>query len=375
MILPHYRCGGTAPLESGGTATLKTHYLPATRPGDPFGPPTVFLTTRMTGDTVDAQADVAGGTPPYTFLWSSSSSSIAPASFGSSIDYDVIARDAVAAADETVHVTVLDGNGLSSSAIDSGSVVGPSLQPPLGPDPSSRTTGIEYQSWSAGLTGSEHTAAAFNTGTQAAFPTVTNKFDWAEYASWETDFRSNLVSGGHDDNWVDNVDMVYYSGHGYPGGFTFTASHVNKWIDAFPSLRLGDADMEWLALDTCLFLNNDDGKVLSRIKPMFQGLHIVVGFHTTAADSWDLGGIFTDDMFGTATNPNSHSNGAHLTVVQAWALAAIITNGPDGVWAAMGPFGPNGITDQNDRFWGFGAVGPDLRGLDIKGYWRVSGST
>jgi len=375
-IMPHYRCGGTAQDAAGKTARLKTRYIPATLPGEPSGPPTVHVTAAMGGSTVNAQADVVGGTPPYTFLWSSSSTEIPDASFGPSITYDVVTRDpAAAASSETVHVSVIDGNGLTSGGSDSGSVAVPNPVIPLGPDPSNRTTGIEYQSWSVGLTGSEHTADAFFKGTKAAIPAVSNKFYAAEFMSWEIDFRSSLIAGGQDNQWADNVDMVYYSGHGYPGGFTFSSLRDNWWIDAYPSLRLGDGDMEWLALDTCLFLNNDDGKVVTRTKPMFRGLHIVLGFDTTAADSWDLGGIFTDDMFGTATNPYSNSYGAHLTVVQAWALASIITNGEGGRWAAMGPHGDNGVSDVNDRFWGFGAVGPDIRGNDIKGYWRLSGST
>lgn len=374
-ILPHYRCGGSLAQAGGPIAKMKSHYLPATRPGEVSGPPVVQVTAVMDGSTVNAQADVIGGTPPYTFLWTSSNTDIPPASFGPSISYDVLTRDPAAAPAESVHVSVIDSNGLIGGGGDSGSVAVPIGQPPLYPDPSNRTTGVEYQSWTVGLSGSEWTSKAFVLGTKAASPAVTNKFTAAELMSWERDFKDSGLPRGDDLNWVDNVDMVYYSGHGYPGGFTFSSLQDNWYINASASLRLGDADLEWLALDTCSFLNNDDNLVVSRTKNMFRGLHIVTGFHTTAADSYDLGGIFTDDMFGTASNPYSHSLGAHLTVVQAWALASILSNPPDGIWAAMGPTGPNGITNINDHFWGFGSVGPDIRGTDIKGFWRLSGST
>lgn len=375
-ILPYYRCNGTVATPGGGpVARLKSRYLPATLPGEPSGPPTVLVNAVIDGGTVHAQADVIGGTPPYRYLWVSSTTAIPPASFGPSINYDIVTRDPEAATTESVQAFVMDSNGLVASGGSSGNAPLPAPEVPRGPDPSARTTGIEYQSVTAKLKGSQYSALGFLAGTQAASPVVTNQFTEAEFMSWETDFRSSTLAGGDDHRWADAVDMVYYSGHGFAGGFTFTSDQQFKWIAAAQSLRLGDADLEWLALDTCEFLNNDDGLVVSRVKSMFQGLHIVLGFHTVAADSYDLGGIFTDDMFGTVTNPNSHSYGAHLTVVQAWALAAIITNPSDKVWAAMGPTGPNGISNVNDRFWGFGSVGPDIRGTDIKGYWRLSGST
>jgi hypothetical protein len=370
-ILPHYRCGGEGAAGSGDVTRLKTRYLPATLPGDPFGPPAVAVNAMAFGSFVQAEALISGGTPPFTYAWSSANTPLS--TDGPVAAYDVTSRDPLTDS-ETVHVTVIDGNGLSSSA---GATVGVSMVGPgivLGPDPSSRRVGIEYQSWSAGLSGSEWTAKGFQMGAAAASPAVSLGFLAAELMSWETDFRTNTMPGGRDDVWVDNVDMVYYTAHGFPGGFTFTSHRDFTWITA-SAMRLGDADLEWLALDTCLVLNNDDGQVVSRVKPMFNGLHIAVGFHTVAADSYDLGGIFTDYMFGTATNPNSRSYGAHMTVVQAWALAAILTNGPDHVWAAMGPYGDGGVSDISDRFWGFGATGPDIRGAGIKGYWRLSGGT
>ncbi len=101
----------------------------------------------------------------------------------------------------------------------------------------------------------------------------------------------------------------------------------------------------------------------------------MLGFDTVSDNQTILGGIFADNMFGGSSSPYSHSLGAHLTVVQAWALAAIISNGDANVWAAMGPYGAEGISDVNDRFWGFGPTGPDIGTGFTKGYWRLSGRT
>jgi hypothetical protein len=371
-VVPHYQCEGSAQNGSGETARLKVRYIPATLTGGPLGPPSVVVSAHADGSVMTAQADVIGGTPPYQFTWGSANTPLPPTATDAAITYDVTSRDPATSVD-AVNVTVVDGSGLTSSGSSSAPVSGVGATPILGPDPSSRTVGIEYQSWSAGLWGPAISAKGLQVGVAAAFPPVTTKFVASELMSWETDFRTDLLAGGQDLTWVDNVDLTYYNAHGFQGGFTFSSLHDFSWITAAQKLRLGDRDLEWLALDTCLVLNNDDGQVLSRVQPMFRGLHSVLGFDTVAVDTSELGGIFADDLFGTATNPYSHSFGAHLTLVQAWAVAVITTHTDGFVWAAMGPYGNMGISDVNDRFWGFGAVGPDIRGTDIKGYWRLSG--
>lgn len=371
-ILPAYRCEGD--LGSGQSqGKIKPHYITATPPGGPHGPPIVHVSAVTSGPAVNAQADVTGGTPPYRYAWGSANTPLPPVLDSPFISYDVTSRDSEASL-EIVNATVIDANGLVSSANASVAIAQVPSLPVPGPEPASRTVGIEYQSWSAKLPGSALTAAAFQIGAAAAVPSVGVKFVEADMMSWETDFRADSITGGQDHDWVDNVDLVYYSGHGFPGGFTFTTQRDFPWISS-QGLRLGDRDLDWLALDTCRVLNNDDGLVVNRVKALFTGLHSVLGFDTVADDTSDLGGIFTDYLFGTATNPNSHSFGAHLTLVQAWALAAIISNGSGRAWAAMGPYGPMGISDMDDRFWGFGATGPDIRGANIKGYWRLSGPT
>jgi len=373
-IVPHYQCGGSAPTDSGEMERLKIRYIPATLPGGPLGPPSVMVTANPAGSTMFAQADVIGGMPPYRFTWTSANTPLPPTANGSAIVYDATSRDP-ATSTETVNAIVTDAEGLTGSSGNSGSMPSFGNQPIPGPDPSSRTVGIEYQCSTVGLWGSAISSQELVVGVAAAVPSVSTKFVAAELMSWETDFRTDLLSGGQDLYWVDNVDLTYYNGHGFQGGFTFSSLRDFAWITAAQKLRLGDRDLEWLALDTCLVLNNVDGKVLSRVQAMFRGLHSVLGFDTVALDTSELGGIFADYLFGTATNPYSHSYGAHLTLVQAWALAVIITHDPGFVWAAMGPYGEFGISDVNDRFWGFGSVGPDIRGPDIMGYWRLSGPT
>jgi hypothetical protein len=371
-IVPHYLCGGSAPTDAGATERLKERYIPATLPGGPMGPPSLTVSAVATGSALDAQADVIGGRPPYTVAWGSANTPIPAISNSSTISYDVTSRDP-ATSFETVTATVTDADGLTSSAGDS--IVVSGVLVPADPvvNPFNRTVGIEYQAATAGLWGPGISSWELVKGVITAVPSVNVSFVEAELMSWETDFRTDLSPGGHDRLYADNVDLLYYNAHGFVGGFTFSSMHDFDYIEAATHLRLGDRDLEWLALDTCLVLNNSDGAVVPRVLGMFTGLHSVLGFDTTAEDTSELGGIFSDYLFGTSNNPYSHSLGAHLTLVQAWALATIITNHDDKAWAAMGPFGANGISDVNDRFWGFGAVGPDIRYPDIKGFWRLSG--
>jgi hypothetical protein len=39
----------------------------------------------------------------------------------------------------------------------------------------------------------------------------------------------------------------------------------------------------------------------------------------------------------------------------------------------MGVFGPGGVTNFNDYFWGKGPTGPDILPGQITGYWKISG--
>ena len=41
------------------------------------------------------------------------------------------------------------------------------------------------------------------------------------------------------------------------------------------------------------------------------------------------------------------------------------------VAVAIGVIGPAGCSNYDDYFWGKGPVGPDIRGANIHGWWRV----
>ena len=65
----------------------------------------------------------------------------------------------------------------------------------------------------------QQSAAGFQTSSRRA-ATPSPSRGWPPNA-WERDFRDTATKAGDDNNYVDNVDLAWYTGHGSPGSFTF----------------------------------------------------------------------------------------------------------------------------------------------------------
>ena len=191
------------------------------------------------------------------------------------------------------------------------------------------------------------------------------RFHWTGQNAWERDFKS---SSAHD-AMVDNVDEVFYCGHGWSGGFTFEGnSDDGSLVPTDPVISpggdWGDKDLEWLALLSCQVLKlNAGGQALwQRWGPAFDGLHLLLGFDTNAYDWSNFGKRFAQWQMGRF--------GVTLPVRAAWFQAAAEEQPNNVRSVVMGVVGPNGLSNYNDYFWGQGgSVGPDIRGSNIKGYW------
>jgi hypothetical protein len=109
-----------------------------------------------------------------------------------------------------------------------------------------------------------------------------------------------------------------------------------------------------------------DGKhCFTRWAPTFDGLHLMLGFANTAYDEAGFAGTFADWMLGR------FSILPPVPIRTAWLLSTD-SNQPGSVIASvMGVIGPAGISNYNDYFHGKGPVGPDLRGSNIRGFWRI----
>ncbi|MET0070548.1 MAG: DUF6345 domain-containing protein [Candidatus Thiodiazotropha sp.] len=263
---------------------------------------------------------------------------------------------------------------------------------PLDPDgvkPRSRLLGLFDFDFNFGLIRNAH--AAFNrrdvgsegTGPCSGLPnTGTNigtfnnrmildgvavQFSWLDANAWEQDWKDPSFSG-YDQDWVDDVDMAYWQGHGSPDGFSFSGCSSND--DTFLSKSdalWGNRNVEWISLFTCLVLKaeHNGDRWWQRWGPAFDRLHQINSFDTVSYHSAQHGGIFADYML--RNNP--------MTVRQAWAQASIDDQPAQVIWATMGVISDGNLTNYNDHYWGKGSVGPDIPASQKSGYWRLSGGS
>lgn len=176
---------------------------------------------------------------------------------------------------------------------------------------------------------------------------ATRRFQWGDDLAWDQDFEQQGLGSpatGTDTTWADNVDMVFFSGHGSPGGFLFGVKTDDA--RAKPTeIRWGDKELEFIALDACNVLSVDG--VFDRWGwPVFKGLHYILGFHTTTSDEPDRGRLLAQYL------------NAGETMRRAWIKACQDTENADTVWAYLRA--DTASTDTyNDHWWGKGSVSTD----------------
>lgn len=357
-VLPCYECGGDAPV-GGETVSLIQTIIPAT--DDPELIPNVILEASAQGNLVNAKATVRGGTPPYRFQWSSSSADLSGfPEDASSIEYEAQVREEQKT--ETVRVTVIDANGIPVSASKTveveGGIVGPMFMAAVGGV-------VDY--------GTERAVSDMGFGIQSGFNSrmssggAYRRFNFSGLNCWERDFKEG--GNGLDYLYADNVDLTFYIGHGYGGGFTFESAKDDGEIYYTDTIGdWGNGDMEWLALTSCQVLKEtwNGRKWWARWIPDFNGLHIMLGFETNAHD-WDqFGRTFADWLHGR------FGFLPPVRVRDAWFLAKMEQQPAADIAVAIGVIGPGGCHNANDYFHGRGPVGPDIFKSQVQGSWRMS---
>jgi hypothetical protein len=372
VILPHYEIGGTA-MVGEKTIVLMSELVPAVT--DAKYVPRATLTASVKDNTVSAAVKIEGGKPPYTINWGSSSAYIDKNT--TSISYQVSPR--ASATSETISVLVTDANGVSVRA---GQKLALSLRPvqrlrvrPIGGGEGY----VAPRAIPAPLVGGVRDFGTENSVTnqfgnlENGFRSemlgdgVTSRFHWTGINAWEQDFKSP-----EDSNWTDNADMTFYVGHGSGGGFTFEdTTHTDSDLDYDDATGAwGNGDMEWLALYSCQVLIDNWGGMnrFQRWRQEFDGLHLLLGFHTNAQANMGFSGAFAHNMvrrpFLWWHNP--------MKIKDAWFDAVDSDQPNDRVAVVMGPTRRNdGATDMNDYFHGKGSIGPDIRGDNIGGFWAI----
>ena len=173
------------------------------------------------------------------------------------------------------------------------------------------------------------------------------QFDYGNDNAWDQDFEASGVgspSTGTDTTYADNVDIIFFSGHGGPSGAMFGVDNRDSGWATNNEMRLGDKQAEWIVFDACEVLRES-----SRLawRQVFRGLHYILGFHTTCNDVGSRGRRFANRL------------NEGRSVRWAWIKACIETQG-SGTWCAYYRAEQSGVSNTyHDHWHGKGSVSAD----------------
>jgi hypothetical protein len=361
-IVPHYDYGAQASI-GGRTVELEHVLLPAVAADAPK--PTLRATAA--GGRVTARTAVTGGRAPYTYRYGSCTTTLpdAAAGAGAETSYAVADRPGGGSgAAEQVTVTVTDADGLTATAsarVTAGTLAAATRRTRVRARASSGgrvDVGSEGIGNSQGLPNTASNTADFRDEMEDV---STIAFHWADNDVFESDFV-DAVFGGDDATWGDNVDLMWFQGHGNANGFATGATQGDGFVDKSEA-RWGDDDLEWLVVHSCdvLTLGSGSSSVWNRWKPAFRGLHLLLGYGNSSYNVDGDGNEFGDDLADD-----------DMRIRSAW-VDANESEQPDGViYRYMGVYGPSGEWNRNDYFHGIGSVSGDI--TTVTGAWSYSGT-
>jgi hypothetical protein len=241
--------------------------------------------------------------------------------------------------------------------------------------------GTEWIGPAGGLPGSPANAQGFVDEWAAAGWHI--DFNWGDANAFESDWRRD------DDNWVDNADFVFYTGHANEYGWVLSAPddtflHFSETGAAGenPGDLWGNSDLEWMTIAACGPLEDDllghpggGGDALTRWKGAFDGMHILMGY-----------GAITFDNDQEGRRLAQYAKGGS-SLINAWFRAANEIQPTDNGVGHPGseeypsPYGPivyagamwatqSGIDPFGDHAWDFGSVSGDPKGaLSYSAMW------
>jgi len=128
---------------------------------------------------------------------------------------------------------------------------------------------------------------------------------------------------GTDYDWVDNVDFVYFAGHGTTDGLIFRSDTDGDGYDTqiahYNEMYLGDTDLEWLFAMACDVLYRDWWWWTPvRWQAVFNDLHGITGYASTAYDYATTGEAFAKYLTGDMGE-------SVKCIGDAWKAATILT--------------------------------------------------
>src|SRR6267142_2381383 len=77
----------------------------------------------------------------------------------------------------------------------------------------------------------------------------TKSFEYGDDLAWDQDFEESGIgspAAGSDTSYADNVDIVFFSGHGSSSGLFFGRSTLDDGEAKPAELGLGNRECEWL---------------------------------------------------------------------------------------------------------------------------------
>jgi hypothetical protein len=169
---------------------------------------------------------------------------------------------------------------------------------------------------------------------------ATKKFARGNDAAQDKHFEQKGIgfpTAGTDTTHVENVDMVYFAGHGTALGFEFGVEKDDA-VAKPAEIRWGDGRLKWVVINACdvLFHDAATNPVIDRWEQAFRGLRYILGFGSLASDETHRGELFAE-----------HLNEGD-TIGVAWTKACQATE-DSGVWAYLRADG-NGVSTAQDTW-------------------------
>lgn len=139
----------------------------------------------------------------------------------------------------------------------------------------------EYPDPVEDLEWAEYTAKGFYDGMNSRGD-WTKRYNKGNDDAWEVHFEKSAV-WGWDSSYVDDVDFVWFDGHGSPWILLFEDDHDGDGSQTEglynTEANWGDKDLEWIVCSACSVLQ-ENGVVDRWGEEAFHGLHTMLGFHT-----------------------------------------------------------------------------------------------
>ena len=127
---------------------------------------------------------------------------------------------------------------------------------------------------------------------RAAGYTGSDSFIFGNSLAWETDYKRAAL-GGHENSWVDDVDIFFVHSHGSPGSICIPWGHTDTSASTGDcAWSWGTNDLEWIGIKTCQTLSTASGWATC-----MNGVHLIAGFTTNSA-SVEFGGEWAKQLLG-----------------------------------------------------------------------------